>query len=70
MNTWPKNRRRALPPSRHEVWNSTNYHGTLQLCENCGQLTEKCEEDELMIEGLGPVCRECYDDFVSSLDEA
>lgn len=58
-----------MSPSQHKAWNDLNYPKTLQRCENCGQLTEKCEEDELMIEGFGPVCSECYDDFVASLDE-
>lgn len=70
MNTWPKKYRHELLQIHHEIWNNSNYPGTLQLCENCGQPTEKCEEDELMIDDFGPVCSECYDDFVSSLDEA
>ena len=61
MNTWPGDRRRALTQKEHEAWNSYNYPGTLQLCCNCGEPTERCEEDAILDDNGEPLCEDCYD---------
>jgi hypothetical protein len=48
-------------PSAHERWNANNYPGTRQLCETCGEPTERCEDDAIYTDdGDGPLCVECY----------
>ena len=52
---------RVLLPSQHEAINATHYPGTRQLCEVCGEPTERCEDDDIWLEdGTGPLCPECY----------
>ena len=63
MNTWPDNRRRALPQSHHEAWNAHNYPGTRQLCLNCDAPTGRCEDDSLYLDDdTGPLCEDCWED--------
>lgn len=62
MNTWPDDKRRALLPSEHDRWNATDYPGTRQLCYECDEPTNRCEEDLFLREnGDGPLCETCYD---------
>lgn len=64
MNTWPNGVRRALSQSEHSDWNSKHYPGTRQLCSECGDETERCEEDSLDNPETGePLCSECYKPF-------
>ena len=58
-NTWPNGLRKAMDQSEHERWNSYNYPGTRQLCELCGEHTERCEEDAIYLDDK-TVCIECY----------
>ena len=60
MNTWPGGRRHAMDQSAHAAWNAQHYPGTLQLCTDCEQPTERCEEDELYQGDHGPLCMSCY----------
>lgn len=59
MNTWPGGTRRALSQKEHNIWNSFNYPGTLQLCSACDEPTGRCEDDTLWSEDEEPVCEEC-----------
>ena len=63
MNTWPNGHRHAMSQGKHEAWNTDNYPGTRQLCEECGEPTGRCEEDSMCIEypdkEVGPICEEC-----------
>jgi hypothetical protein len=61
VNTWPNGIRRAMTQSEHEMWNASNYPGTRQMCDHCGDETGRCEEDSIYISGgIGPVCESCY----------
>lgn len=62
MNTWPGGKRHAIHQCEHEAWNAAKYPGTQQLCCDCNQPTERCEEDAIYTEedGSGPLCRDCY----------
>lgn len=61
MNTWPGGYRHAMHQDEHEAWNSWNYPGTRQLCEQCDGLTGRCEDDSIYLEdGTGPLCLDCY----------
>mgnify|MGYP001575077142 CR=1 FL=1 len=45
----------------HEKHNATHYPGTRQLCFLCDRPTERCEEDEMRVQGVpGPLCLDCY----------
>ena len=71
MNTWPDGQRRALSQSDHEQWNARVYPGTRQICERCGQPTERCEDDSLYSgEDCedGPLCYACYQESNIRLD--
>lgn len=60
-NSRPGGRRHAMHQNEHESWNSVNYPGTRQLCIDCEQPTERCEEDAIHTEdGHGPLCVECW----------
>ena len=59
MNT-PGRQRHAMTQSDHEVWNSRHFPGTRQLCEQCGEPTERCEDDSLYADEIGPLCVECW----------
>lgn len=63
MNTWPKGRRRALTQDEHVKWNASNYPGTKELCSECGEPTGNCEEDNLFVSDVGPLCQEHYDEL-------
>jgi hypothetical protein len=61
MNTWPNGYRHAMDQDEHERWNATHYPGTRQLCCECDQPTERCEDDSIYTEaGDGPLCQECW----------
>jgi hypothetical protein len=48
--------------SEHERINAREYPGTRQLCWSCDEPTGTCEDDSLYsMEGLGPLCEECYE---------
>ncbi len=62
MNTWPKGERHALTQNNHSKWNTTNYPGTRQLCIECHEATDRCEEDAIYTDsGYGPLCIECLE---------
>ena len=64
MNSWPGGRRRALPQSQHEAWNSGHYPGTRQLCIRCDAPTGRCEDDSLELDdGTGPLCEDCWENW-------
>jgi hypothetical protein len=45
----------------HAQHNAQHYPGNRQLCSNCDQPTERCEEDSIFLEdGTGPLCPGCY----------
>ena len=53
---------KARSQSEHEAINRREYPGTRQLCERCGDPTERCEEDSIYTDsGEGPLCVGCYD---------
>ena len=53
---------KARSQSEHEAINRREYPGTRQLCERCGDFTERCEEDAIYTDGgEGPLCAGCYD---------
>lgn len=60
-NSWPGGKRHAMEQDEHEVWNSSHYPGTRQLCSICEEPTGKCEEDAFwdIITHL-PLCRSCW----------
>jgi hypothetical protein len=60
MNSWPGGNRHAMAQGAHERWNSSNYPGTRQLCIDCEEPTERCEEDAIYIDDHGPLCPQCY----------
>jgi formylmethanofuran dehydrogenase subunit E len=60
MNTWPDGQRRAMTQSEHAEWNRYNDPGTRQVCSQCGEYTERCEEDSMYNEDGEPVCLRCY----------
>ena len=48
--------------AEHEAINRQEYPGTRQLCERCGEPTERCEEDAIYADsGEGPLCVECHE---------
>jgi MinD superfamily P-loop ATPase len=52
----------ARTQAEHEEINRREYPGTRQLCERCGDPTERCEEDAIFTDsGKGPLCVGCYD---------
>ena len=54
-------KRRAFTQSEHESINAGAYPGTRQLCSQCEQPTERCEDDSIYLDdGTGPLCPECY----------
>lgn len=59
-NTWPGGRRRALSQGEHARWNATAYPGTRQCCCECGNATDRCEDDSLFVGDTGPLCEDCY----------
>lgn len=62
MNTWPGGQRKAMDQSEHRAWNASNWPGTRQLCDLCGDETGRCEEDSIYLdEDSGPVCEQCRD---------
>jgi len=73
QNTWPQGIRRALEQDEHERWNSYNYPGTLELCCDCGEVTGRCDEDNIFTEkGHGPLCIECWkktEEYILSSNE-
>jgi len=53
---------KARSQSEHEAINRREYPGTRQLCERCGEPTERCEEDAIYTDsGEGPMCVGCYE---------
>lgn len=61
-NSWPGGQRRPITQAEHDEWNRDNYPGTRQICEKCGNPTERCEYDSLYLDdGTGPLCDDCYD---------
>ena len=58
-NTWPGGTRHAMSQSDHEQWNAANYPGTLQLCTICDRPMERCEEDAVYVDDIGPLCEAC-----------
>lgn len=47
--------------AEHNAINVREYPGTRQLCIECAQPTERCEEDAIYTEaGYGPLCIDCW----------
>lgn len=64
MNTWPSGKRHVMHQSEHEVWNSSHYPGTRQLCSLCNSPTWRCEDDSLYADEdsqIGPLCETCWE---------
>lgn len=62
QNTWPGGHRHAMSQAEHAEWNANHHPGTRQLCEDCGEPTERCEEDSIFLDdGHGPLCKQCFD---------
>ena len=61
MNTWSSGKH-TMYQSEHKAWNANHYPGTRQLCTECAQPTDRCEEDSLYANNneIGPLCEECY----------
>lgn len=60
-NEWSGEVRHAMDQADHEKWNASHYPGTRQLCCECEQETDRCEEDEIYLDcGIGPLCIDCY----------
>ena len=53
----------------HLHHNATHYPGTRQMCIECDEPTERCEEDSFDVDGHGPLCRECYYKAIPTLEE-
>ena len=52
---------KARSQAEHEAINRREYPGTRQLCERCGEPTERCEDDSIHTDsGEGPLCIGCY----------
>lgn len=61
---------KAISQDEHRAINAREYPGTRQLCEVCGEPTERCEEDEIRLEnGDGPFCESCYDTIIKEMGE-
>jgi len=60
INTWPKGYPHVMDQDYHERWNSYNYPGTRQLCSECGTETDRCDEDSMYVDEVGPLCENCY----------
>lgn len=45
----------------HARYNAINYPGTRQMCCDCGNPTDRCEDDAIYTDdGHGPICIDCY----------
>lgn len=52
---------RTRTQAEHDRINAREYPGTRQLCTECDEPTERCEDDQLFTEdGRGPLCVACY----------
>ena len=64
MNTWPNGVRRAMSQCKHKSWNANNYPGTIQLCSDCEEPTDRCEDDSIYADNdedsEHPLCIDCY----------
>jgi hypothetical protein len=58
----------AKTQKEHEEINSHEYPGTRQLCVKCGEPTERCEEDSIYINDVGPLCLSCSDILMHPTD--
>lgn len=56
----------AYTQDEHARINAREYPGTRQLCciESCQEPTERCEEDSIYIDDLGPLCETCYNNLI------
>ena len=52
-----------MDSSAHIAWNATHYPGTRQMCCECDEPTERCEEDSIHCGDIGPLCRECSNKY-------
>ena len=59
MNTWPGGMMHAMDQDDHEKWNAKHCPGTRQLCTDCGEETDRCEEDAIYVDEHGPLCEKC-----------
>jgi hypothetical protein len=51
----------ARHQSEHERINAREWPGTRQLCIECGEATDRCEDDAIHTDdGHGPLCVPCY----------
>lgn len=49
----------ARTQREHEAINAREYPGTRQLCLDCEEPTERCEEDAIYVDDVGPLCPAC-----------
>ena len=59
-NTWPDGYRHAISQKDHDEWNRSHYPGTRQLCVKCDGETGRCEDDEIYVDEIGPLCPDCF----------
>ncbi len=64
MNIWPKGYPHVMNQDEHAAWNSYNYPGTRQLCSECNDETDRCDEDSMYVDELGPLCENCYNKLI------
>lgn len=50
----------AMHQSQHEAHNAKHYPGTRQMCVECDEPTERCEEDALWNDDGEPLCPTCH----------
>jgi hypothetical protein len=44
----------------HNRINAREYPGTRQICVECEEPTERCEDDSIFSNDTGPLCIDCY----------
>jgi len=58
---------KAHSQAEHRHINATEYPGTRQLCCECNEPTERCEEDEYRLDnGYGPLCYTHYHNIINN----
>jgi NAD-dependent dihydropyrimidine dehydrogenase PreA subunit len=56
--------KKSMYQSEHEKYNEKHYPGTRQICIDCGDPTERCEDDAIYIDNYGPLCIDCYNRII------
>lgn len=52
----------ARTPREHDQHNATHYPGTRQMCVECDEPTERCEDDAIYNDDGEPICWGCFCD--------